>query len=195
MSILNKSIVEIMEVNMKGMVFLGFEQFVVEKFHLATWQKIIDDVDPESQGIYLASDFYADEELLALISSLAKLESITPADILRRFGTFVFPALYGSIANAIPEQDNLFDFLLSVDSVIHVQVKKSDPQAYTPTMFHDQPDENTLLLRYLSKRQLCHFAEGLILGAAEHYETQVIIEQPHCTHLGDKECLIKVVKK
>lgn len=184
-----------MDVNMKGMVFLGFEQFVIDKYQLASWQTVIDEVNPESQGIYLASDFYPDEELLALITALSSLVSVTPAEILRQFGAFVFPTLYGSIASSLPEQNNLFDFLLSVDSVIHVQVKKSDPQAYTPTMFHDQPDENTLLLRYLSKRQLCHFAEGLILGAAEHYDTKISINQPQCTHLGDKECLIKIVKK
>jgi predicted hydrocarbon binding protein len=43
---------------------------------------------------------------------------------------------------------------------------------------------------YVSHRKLCAFAEGLIEGAAEHYNEPVSIAQPTCMLRGDPACAL-----
>ncbi|GHG03389.1 guanylate cyclase [Thalassotalea marina] len=175
----------------KGAVFNGFEQFVTERFGLSQWQQLLDKSNFTTAGIYLASDFYDDNELVTLITLLCQAQHIELPEALRDFGYYFFDILYRKIPPA-PADQTLFDFLRSVDKVIHVQVKKTDPQAYTPALFYDSPDDKTILLRYVSQRKLCFFAEGLILGAAQTFNTPVDVTQTSCQHQGDKDCIIKV---
>ncbi|MFN2628903.1 MAG: V4R domain-containing protein [Gaiellaceae bacterium] len=45
---------------------------------------------------------------------------------------------------------------------------------------------------YYSPRKLCAFAEGLLLGAGDHYGETVAIEQPKCMHRGDPRCHLEI---
>lgn len=172
-------------------MFNGLENFVTENFGLLQWQKLLDENPSASDGVYLASEFYDDNELIALVRSLCEQQNLELADAVRDFGYYLFDVLHASIPEPPPEM-TLFEFLRSVDKVIHVNVKRTDPQAYTPAIYYDQPDENTLLLRYVSRRKLCFFAEGLVLGAADKFDTKINVSQTCCQHRGDKDCIIKV---
>ena len=178
---------------MKGSVFNGFENYVVKYYGLHVWQQIIESIELESEGVYLASDAYKDQELFSLISTLSNKVSIPASDIQRDFGTFFFPILFSLAQQHIENIDTLFDFLRAVDEVIHVEIKKSDATAYTPAFFYDQPSENELVMRYVSKRGMCYFAEGLILGAAKKFKTNAQVSQSKCIHCGDDYCLINIV--
>jgi predicted hydrocarbon binding protein len=177
---------------MKGSVFNGFEEYVVHNYDLYLWQQIIEETDLISQGVYLASDTYEDHELLSLISGLSNKTAIPESDIQRAFGAFFFNSLFSIMSQHVEHIDSLFDFLRAVDDVIHVEVKKADPSAYTPAFFYDQPSESTLVMRYVSKRGMCYFAEGLIIGAAKKFNTEAKISQSKCMHCGDKYCLINI---
>ena len=48
----------------------------------------------------------------------------------------------------------------------------------------------TLKLSYISHRKLCSFAEGLLEGAASHYEETVQIEQRECSKKGADRCVL-----
>lgn len=45
---------------------------------------------------------------------------------------------------------------------------------------------------YESPRKLCAFAEGLVQGAADHFEETVVIEQPLCMNRGDAHCRLAI---
>jgi predicted hydrocarbon binding protein len=179
---------------MKGSVFNGFESHVEQKYGLHIWQKVIEESNLDNNGIYLASEVYDDQDLFHLITALSQLIEITAEEIQREFGKFFFETLFSLIKKHahVSKIDNLFDFLRAVDDVIHVEVKKADAAAYTPAFFYDQPQENTLVMRYVSKRGMCFFAEGLIAGAAVHFKTPASISQPKCIHCGDEYCLITI---
>jgi predicted hydrocarbon binding protein len=55
------------------------------------------------------------------------------------------------------------------------------------------PDAHVLELAYRSDRGRCDLAEGLILGAAEHYREAIELSQPACVHRGDDRCVLRVV--
>lgn len=177
---------------MKGSVYNGFESYVTETYGLGVWQKSLEFCSFENKGVYLASETYDDRELVSLIAAVSSFTPKTSAEIQRDFGQYFFKTLFSLIAVHVKHIDNLFDFLRAVDDVIHVEVKKADPLAYTPSFFYDQPQSNVLVMRYMSSRKMCFFAEGLIAGAAEYYQEVPEIEQLKCVHCGDDYCLINI---
>ena len=45
---------------------------------------------------------------------------------------------------------------------------------------------------YRSPRKMCSFAEGLLLGAADHFGERLTIEQPACMKRGDDQCVLEI---
>lgn len=177
---------------MKGSIFTGFAEFVEKEFGLTVWLQVVDNVDLPSGGEYLTTEIYDDAEFVALAKELSNVVNIPPEELYRRFGFYFFPILMGLAFKHIEHINNLFDFLIAVDNVIHIEVQKADPLAYTPTLLYDQPQDNVLVVRYVSSRKMCHFAEGLILGAAEHFNQPVTLSQSKCLCKGDEHCLIRI---
>jgi predicted hydrocarbon binding protein len=177
---------------MKGAIFTGFAEYVEKEYDLTTWLKTLDSCELASNGEYLATELYDDAEFKQLADTLSTIIEVRREQIYRGFGEYFFPTLMSLGISLVKDIDNLFDFMRAVDSVIHIEVQKSDPLAYTPTLLYDQPQERVLIVRYLSHRKMCHFAEGLILGAAAHFHQKVSLSQTKCMCEGDEHCLIRV---
>ena len=83
------------------------------------------------------------------------------------------------------------EFLPKVDDLIHPQVLKLYPGASVPRFaLRDNGDD--LEMDYLSVRDLCMLAEGLVLGVADHYGETVVVDQPSCKKRGDSRCTIRI---
>lgn len=177
---------------MKGAVFSGFAEFIEQHYGLATWQAAIEHCHLSSKGEYLATELYDDSEFFQVVNYLNEHCQDSVEDIQRKFGKQFFTTLYSLVKKQISEITDLFDFLRAVDNVIHVEVQKADPLAYTPTLLYDQPSTSVLIIRYVSHRKMCFFAEGLILGAAEYFQQSATISQNKCLCKGDEHCLIRI---
>ena len=68
-------------------------------------------------------------------------------------------------------------FLLTLNEVIHPEVRKLFPGAYAPEFDFRVSSPEVLELGYVSFRDMCAFAEGLIEGSANHYGETVAISQ------------------
>ena len=73
------------------------------------------------------------------------------------------------------EHKNSFEFLKTIDSHIHVEVKKLYPDAELPR-FQYKESQNTLELEYSSERKLHMFALGLMEKTIDHYGEDINIE-------------------
>jgi predicted hydrocarbon binding protein len=71
------------------------------------------------------------------------------------------------------------------------EVRKLYPGADVPEFDFELRDE-VLMMGYRSSRRLCSFAEGLLLGAADHYGEQLTFAQPSCMKRGDDECVLEL---
>ena len=61
-----------------------------------------------------------------------------------------------------------------------------------PSIKCERIGDEQLVIDYRSPRRLCVLAEGLIYGAAEHYNTPIKIEHPVCMHRGSDHCDMRV---
>ena len=159
---------------MKGIIFNVTEKAVTELLGEDAWDDLLDDAGLD--GDYTALGTYADEDLLALVSAAATKTGHDPADVQRLVGRHALPHLVASMADFLDPNLDVFDFLASIHSIIHVEVKKLDPDSKPPDVIPERISDDELHLTYRSDRGLSPLAEGLILGAGDHYGQPVTIE-------------------
>jgi len=173
---------------MKGIVFNLLQKSVSEQYGEATWDALLDAAALD--GAYTALGTYDDSEALKLVGAASNALNVGPDDVLRWFGRSALPLLAASYPAFFEGHDATRSFLLTLNEIIHPEVRKLYPGADVPTFTFDTSDADGLTIGYESKRRFCSFAEGLIEGAAEHYNQKVSIAQSTCMLRGDTMCLI-----
>ena len=113
-------------------------------------------------------------------------------DIIRWFGRNALPLLAKSYPKFFEPHDSTRPFVLTLNDIIHPEVRKLYPGADVPVFDFDTSSDEVLVMDYVSRRQLCSFAEGLIEGAADHYGETVSIEQSQCMGRGDSKCVLEI---
>lgn len=173
---------------MQGSIYTTFSDMVIEKMGMPIWNELLEKVDPVSGGIYTKGMQYEDVEIKKLIAGLSEITKIDIQTLIKAFGEYLFIHLYNNSPADISHIDNLKDFLISIDGVIHKEVKRVYPSAYLPKFECDETTNGDLIMYYQSKRMLCHLSEGLILSAANHFDQKIVIAHPQCMHKGDEKC-------
>lgn len=175
---------------MKGVVFNLLENMVEAQLGAEAWDALLDAAD--SDGIFVATETYPDEELLSLVAAASEATGIPAQDLVRSFGEFMLPEFAKRYPVFFEPHNNVRDFLLSVDQVIHVEVRKLYPEAGLPTFEYEEDNPDTLTMLYRSPRKLCALSEGLITGAAKYFKQPVTITHDICMHKGSDHCELKL---
>ena len=179
---------------MKGMVFTFLGEMVEERYGIEVWDELIDETRPVSDGVYVSTDVYPDEEFLAYVSAMSERYDIPVNDLVFAFGEY----LLSTFAKVHPEFFDGHDaksFLKSVHDVIHVEVRKLHPDVVLPHFDYEEPEANELVMLYRSPRGLCALAEGLIAGAAGHFGVGIDRTHASCMHKGSDHCRLELVFK
>lgn len=171
---------------MKGVIFNILEEMVITECGMQSWNDILQQL--ELDGIYTSTESYPDTELFALVNAISEQTGIPTATLTGAYGEFLFTRLAERYPLFIDSQPTLRDFLKSVDSVIHIEVKKLFSNPSLPKFECEDLEDGRLLMRYHSARKLCTLAEGLIRGAAIKYATTIEIEHEVCYHKGNDHC-------
>jgi predicted hydrocarbon binding protein len=177
---------------MQGSIFTSFSEMVIEKMGMSVWNELLEKVNPSSEGVYTNGMQYDDSEILAYVSELSTITKVDVPTLVRTFGEYLFIHLYNSSPAKVSHIDNLKDFLICIDGVIHKEVKRVYPEAYLPSFKYDETPDGDLIMFYHSKRKLCHLSEGLITGAAKHFKQSISIVHPECMHDGAEKCKLVI---
>ena len=175
---------------MKGIVFNLLEQVVSDAHGEETWEALLDRTS--LPGAYTAVGNYPDEEFLSLVTAAAETIGEAEDTIVRWFGRSAIPHFHQRYPAFFTPHSDTRSFLLTLNDVIHPEVRKLFPGAYAPSFEFESSEDGSLGLTYESHRGLCSFAEGLIEGAADHFGERVAIDQPLCTKHGGERCLLHV---
>jgi hypothetical protein len=174
----------------KGIIFNLLADVVRQEHGEDTWDALLDAAHVD--GSYTSLGNYPDEELVRLIAAASAVLQ-TPADALVRwFGRRALPLLAERYPGFFVAHTSTRSFLLTLNDIIHKEVRKLYPGADVPVFEFDTSSPEILVMGYRSPRRLCALAEGFIEGAAAHYGEQVTLEQPICMNRGDAKCLLKV---
>jgi hypothetical protein len=142
-------------------------------------------------GIFVGPKNYPDDDLFGLVAMASKVTGAPADSLVRGFGRYLFPKLAELYPVFLKPGMTAKSFLMSVDRIIHVEIRKLDAQAALPTMTYEDLGPNKLALVYRSPRNLCELALGLIEGVGVHFGEPVVLAQPACRKLGAEACRIE----
>lgn len=174
----------------KGIIFNLLEEQVMAQFGDGTWDDLLDAA--ELDGAYTSLGSYDDREIVALVGAAATKLDKSAADVLRWFGKSAIPPLAERFPAFFESPSNARNFLLSVNTIIHPEVRKLYSGAGCPHFRFQQSEADELVIGYSSPRKLCALAEGFIEGAAVHYGEQVTVAHRACMHDGAAACQLAV---
>jgi heme-NO-binding protein len=174
----------------KGIVFNLLEQLVRKEFGDSEWNHVRQDADVD--GAFASLDTYPDAALRKLIAAVGKRAQKTPGEALQWFGRHSMPLLALQFPQLFAGQDSTRSFVLTLNDIIHPEVRRLYPGADVPVFDFDTSSPDALTLGYHSPRKLCALAHGFIEGAADHYGESVEVEQSECMHRGDAKCVFQL---
>lgn len=176
---------------MKGIIFNLLEEVASKEFGEDAWDDVLERAGLE--GSYTSLGNYGDEEFVALLGALPQIEGSSDTELVRWFGRSAIPLLVERYPIFF-EAECTRAFLLTLNNIIHPEVRKLYPGADVPVFEFDGAAEGSaddqLELGYRSPRQLCLLAEGFIQGAALHFGEVAHIMQRTCMLRGDERCAI-----
>lgn len=169
---------------MKGVVFNLLEEAVTREFGEEVWEDLLDDAG--LPGSYTSLGNYSDEEIDALVSAAATRLSMSPPAVLRWFGERAMPLLKERYPALFADHPSSRNFVLSVNSIIHPEVRKLYAGAACPFFHFKEDADGALTMKYESSRRLFDLAHGFVLGAAALWnETVTIVRGPAGTSSAD----------
>lgn len=175
---------------MKGLIFNLLEDAVSDEYGADTWDEFL--LSAGVEGSYTSLGSYPDEQFNLLLRSTAVHLGKSSEDVLRWFGISAIPRLADRYPVFFEPHANTRSFLLTLNDIIHAEVRKLYPDAMVPSFRFDTSVPDCLLMTYSSKRQLCSLAEGFVLGAAGYYQESIDFEHTKCARRGDAECSFRI---
>ena len=171
---------------MKGVIFNVVEESVRAEHGEDTWDELLEAANLD--GVYTSLGTYPDEEMTTVVRLACAAFGTSEEDLLRHLGRVGFTALAGRNAQLMSEFTDTRSLLLGLNAVIHPEVRKIYAGAAVPVFEVVSGEARFISLSYRSGRRLCHFAEGLALGAGDHFGEMIAVSQPRCQHRGDDHC-------
>ncbi|MBC9070929.1 heme NO-binding domain-containing protein [Thauera sp. CAU 1555] len=155
---------------MKGIVFTEFIEMVEQRFSAEIADRMLDTTDLPSGGAYTSVGTYDHAEMVALVGTLSNLVQMPANALVTAFGEYLFgrfSVLYPRFFTA--DIGGAFDFLVSIEEVIHAEVHKLYPDAELPRFEVESRNDAELRMIYTSSRHFADLAEGLMRGCVAHY--------------------------
>jgi hypothetical protein len=175
---------------MKGVIFNLVEDVVRREHGDAFWDDVID--GSGVSGAYTSLGTYADGELESLAIHVGERVGADPASVVRHVGHEGIAMLAERYPEFFEPHVDARSFLLSLNTVVHPEVRRLFPGAMVPEFTQRLPSPDVLELVYSGTRGRCDLAEGLIVGAGRYYDEQLEVTQPLCTRRGDDVCVLRV---
>ena len=154
---------------MLGLVFTEFVELVEEKFSPETADAVLTEVAPPHGGAYTAVGYYPHEEMVSMVGALSRHTGVPAGDLVKAFGGHLLHRFVAAHGDMFTRHSNLFDFVASIHTEIHVEVRKLYDNAAPPRFTVLQRDGQTLQMLYQSPRAMEQLAQGLLEQAAVHY--------------------------
>lgn len=169
---------------MRGLVFSEFLEFVEDAAGPEMADKMLTSCNLESGGAYTVVGTYDHAELLKMLTFLNEATGQEVSEMVQAFGKHLFPKLAESHPKIVGDTASLFDFLESIETHIHREVRKLYPDAELPAFETKRPSPNHLVMTYSSQRPFADLAFGMISGAAMFFEEKIQIERKDVANGG-----------
>jgi len=179
---------------MHGIVLHGLKAFVTDVYDEDAWDAILEDAGIAPQ-IYVPVTDYDDEDVFAIVGAASELTGEEPDDLLYEFGRYVVPTLVETYGVHVDQDWTGLDLVANVETYIHEALRAKRLSEFTPPGLQTKRvDEDRVLVRYTSDRELCDLAKGLLQGIGDYYGENLAVSEHRCMHDGADSCDLEVVR-
>jgi Haem-NO-binding len=153
----------------KGIIFTEFLSMLETDYSPALLEDLIEEAHLPSGGAYTAVGTYDHKEMLALLGVLSRRTGLSTADLLRRYGEFLFSRFVALYPGFFKNITSAFGFLAQIEHYIHREVRKLYTDVQLPTFAVEHHNPKRFSMVYISDRPLADLCEGLIIGCLKHF--------------------------
>ena len=161
---------------MKGIIYNVFEAFCLERCGADTYELILDDCGL-GDHVFVGTSSYDDGLLTLLAGAAGPRLGMNEVALHRALGRFAFPQMAARMPAFVAPFRDPKAFLMTVDSIVHLEVRKLLPDARPLRFQIEDLGPDRLVMLYESPRQMYDFAEGLLEGVADHFGRTVAIDR------------------
>ncbi len=154
---------------MRGLIFTEFLELVETGYGMEVADQVITRGCPFHTGGFTSVGAYDHRDLVSMVGELSKVADTPASDLVYKFGKHMFGKFLEDHPEAFERVSSTFELLLRVEDVIHVEVRKLNPEAELPSFKFPATDEGTLDVVYQSSRPFADLAHGLIAASIEHF--------------------------
>lgn len=156
---------------MKGIVFVELLKMAETLVGEDRVDAVLAQTPLPSGGAYTAVGNYPCAELTALVQGFSATSGVAPGELQRVFGHWMMQVFARHYPDFFHANADALGMLESIESEIHVEVRKLYPDSELPRFDTRRTGHDRLELDYSSPRPLAPFCHGLIEGCLAHYST------------------------
>tara|TARA_B100000809_G_scaffold67935_1_gene65088 strand:- start:6283 stop:6822 length:540 start_codon:yes stop_codon:yes gene_type:complete len=161
---------------MRGIVFREFLELVEEKFGLEMADNIITSSELNSNGVCTSLGTYSFSEMLQLLTHLSTNTGLSIGNLLLVYADHFFGVIKKSYPNILSIYKDPIEMISSIEKLIHIKVRKIDPESELPIFEVIEKTDNSLTMKYNSSRSMHFFGLGLMNKTFEHFNATATIE-------------------
>ena len=163
---------------MKGTIFNILESFICENFGDELFEEVLEIAHPNlvDKGPYIGPGTYPDQDFFQLVTVLLEKKGIEAEVGIRLFGQFCYSELLKRLPLNVRKFESPQQLLLSLNDVIHSEVKKLYEDAELPFFEYENVSDSHMRMRYISSRKLYPFVTGLIEGLSKDMEVPIQVD-------------------
>ncbi len=162
---------------MKGSIVDAIKDLITEFFGREEWLKVLENANIDRNTHFGIKQDIPDEVVLSIIDSISKTLKLSQLEVIDAFGEYwasvYTPKVYKPYYRGIRSAKELITRL----DEIHQKVIHDIPNAKPPRFEYKWENENTLIMKYKSFRNLILIFIAVLKGLAKHYKTPLEIEQ------------------
>ncbi|MBI5195002.1 MAG: heme NO-binding domain-containing protein [Nitrospirae bacterium] len=176
---------------MHGIIFLELQKYVTAMLGNDAWNQLMNKAGIK-QKIYLCSDAYPDQEIIALVSAFSKGTGESATALLEDFGKFIVPALFKMYRVLIKPEWKTLDVIEHAEGTIHKVVRIRNAGAHPPALKCTRLSPGEVVINYNSPRKLCALAKGIAQGIAAYFNERISINEKTCMLKNADSCSISI---
>ena len=162
---------------MKGVIAKCLSELVKKNFDEHKWKEILQQSGESPYMLIKAISDIDDKIVFKLFENTGKVLNLSKQQTCDVFGDYFVntfaPKIYGGY---YVNFKNAKQFIVGMDKV-HETVTKDISKAQPPRFTIEEVDENTLIVNYLSSRNMIDFYIGLVKGVGKYFNTSIGIKK------------------
>ncbi len=162
---------------MKGVIVSCLAELVRTKFGDDKWEEALEKAGLPRESTFLATQDVDDAAVMKVLDSLCKVLNISLQEAADAFGDYwvnVFaPKVYASYYHGV---NSAKEFLLKMDDIHRISTENI-PNAHPPRFDYEWKDDKTLIMTYMSHRNLIDIMIGLIKGVGKYFKEDLQVKK------------------